>query len=625
MANREASHPNIFGISERRIETKRHVNDEGRFLDDISLAGQLQIAFLRSPYAHADFELTDHAAAASLEGVVAVVGADALDRICQPWGTSPQVAGMVNRIQHPLAKGRVCYQGQAIAAVVAENCAIAEDALELIGVDWSPLPSIADLAQALEPDAALAHRDLSSNLAHTQTFGQGDVAAAFAAATHIVEGQFSFGRVTPAAMETRGVIASFSAAEGTLQIYQSHTSPHLLQSLYSNLLKIPEKKIRVICPDIGGSFGLKIHLYPDEIATCAISVLLGKPIKFVADRIESLVSDIHAREHRITARLAVDADGRFLAFAVDDLFGIGPFSNYPLSSAHEGVGAMRLMGAPYDIAAYEGKLQIAFQNKAIAGQYRGVGHPIACAVTEAMVDRAANALDLTPEAIRRINYVPDDGYPFVNNVGMKLEALSHHACLEKILKMMNIGRLREEQAELRAKGCYRGIGLSAFVEVTAPGPAAYGNIGIPLTTQDNFSIRIEPDGSVRCLASVTDQGQGTNTAIAQIAAAALGVAYSDVSVLSGDSAMTAAGSGAWASRTTAIGGELALRAALDLRKNVLSVASALLQCSPSDLDMADGKIRKTGAEGPAIGLNELATSFISVRNCSRQVRNLPSL
>lgn len=593
--------PRLIGHPQRRPNIGRLLEGRGSFVDDIHLPGLLHIAFLRSPYAHAMIVRLDCNAAAAIAGVIRIVTAADLQDVCKGWATSPQFKGMVHRVQEALAGDQVYYQGQPVAAVVAEDRALAEDVLELIEVEWEELPAAAVLDVALQGDAELVHIDLASNLAFSAELGAGDVNDAFSRATTVVEETFRFGRVTGTPMETRGVVASYIPADRSLTVYQSHTTPHTLQSVYADFLGLDEHRVRVVCPNVGGSFGVKIHVYADEVATCAISRLLGRPVKFIADRIESFVSDIHAREHRIRARMALGPDGEILGYDAEDLFGIGPFSNYPMSSAHEGMGAVRMMMTPYRVPAFRGRLQVAFQNKTITGQYRGVGHPIACAVSEYMIEKAAREIDVPSEELRRRNYFRDEDYPCTFPTGIKLEELSHQKCLERLEAMMNLPALRAEQAELRKRGIFRGVGLAAFVELTAPGPAAYGNLGVPITTQDAIVLRVEPSGQIRCLVSVTDQGQGTDTVIGQVVADTLGVAMKDVLVLSGDSALSPYGGGAWASRGASVGGELALRAALALRRNVLDCAAPLLQVSAENLLIHDGVI--TPSIGSQIGMS----------------------
>jgi carbon-monoxide dehydrogenase large subunit len=341
------------------------------------------------------------------------------------------------------------------------------------------------------------------------------------------------------------------------------------------------------------------------MAVVALSLLLGRPVKFVADRLESFVSDIHAREHRVKARMAVSRSGEILAIEVDDLTGIGPFSTYPRSSAVEGNQVINLVGSWYRCPNYRARLRVAFQTKPPMSQYRAVGHPIACAVTEALVDRAAAMLDIDPAELRRRNLIADDAYPWTSPAGLRFERLSHQRCLARLLELMDYAGLRREQAALRAEGIHRGIGLASFVEITNPGPAFYGVGGAPISAQDGCTLRLDPGGSVACAISVTEQGQGTETMVAQIVAEVLGVALERVLVITGDTERTPYGGGTWASRGTGIGGEAALQAAKALRDNILALAGAILQATPASLDIRDGWIVDAGDGARRIGLDEL--------------------
>jgi carbon-monoxide dehydrogenase large subunit len=593
------------GSSQVRADVRPLLAGRGSYLDDIHVPGLLHVAFLRSPYAHAEVRGIRADAARDLLGVMRVVTADDLKGVCNSWGSSQTYPGTVERRQTALAHERVCYQGQPVVAIVAETRAVAEDALDLIEVDWHELPASTSLERSLDPSAPRVHPDLNTNLAYSGEIGNGVDNSVFEAAHRVVEESFTFHRVTGMPMETRGVVASYIPADDSLTVHHSHTAPHLLRSLYGMHLGLEEGRIRVICPNIGGSFGIKIHLYPDEIATSAISKLIGRPIKFIADRLESFVTDVHAREQRIRARVAINERGEFLAWDVETLLGIGPFTNHPASSIQEGDEAVRIAAAPYRVPAFKGRVRAAFQNKPITGQYRGVGHPLACAVTEFMVDKIAATLGITPEELRRRNYIPDDAYPVRHATGLDLDALSHQKCLDVLLEMMDLPALRREQAALREQGIYHGIGLCTFVERTATGAPTNAHLR-KATTQDGVVLHVDPSGHVRCAISVTEQGQGTHTIIAQIIADHLGVPFEHVSVVSGDSASTPYGSGIRASRGAAVGGEAALKAAQVLRDNVLACAASLLQAAPEQLYLRGGMIGRTDKAEPAISLRELA-------------------
>jgi carbon-monoxide dehydrogenase large subunit len=326
------------------------------------------------------------------------------------------------------------------------------------------------------------------------------------------------------------------------------------------------------------------------MAVVGLSIMLARPVKFVADRIESFVSDIHARDHRVRARMALDAKGEILAMDIEDVTAIGAFSTYPRTSVVEGNQVIRLIGAPYRFKSYRASLEVIFQNKVQTSQYRAVGHPIACAVTERLVDLAARRIGLDPFAMRARNLIADDAYPLTSPTGYKFEALSHQVCLKRLHAMMDYEALRSEQAALRARGIHRGIGIATFVEITNPGPAFYGVGGARISSQDGAIISLTPSGEVRCMISVTEQGQGTEAIISQIVADQLGLAQEHVRVITGDTEVTPHGGATWACRGAGIGGETALRAARALKANILEIAALVLQEQPAALDIADGEV-----------------------------------
>src|SRR6185295_16854277 len=296
----------------------------------------------------------------------------------------------------------------------------------------------------------------------------GGVDDVFARADVVVEDTFHFGRHTGVCLEGRAILADYNAGEHSLTVYHATQAPHMMQDIFSRHLNIPEANVRVITKDVGGSFGIKVHVYPDEMATAALSVMLRRPVKFVADRLESFTTDIHAREHKAKIRLACTRQGEILAFDLDDLTAIGPYSVYPRTSGIEGNQVVNLTGGPYRHKQYRARTRVVFTNKNVTCQYRAVGHPIAVALTEGIVDRAAAELGMDPAEFRRRNLVPDDAYPYTFPSGIKFEKLSHHKCLNKLLATMDYRTLRAEQAGLRKQGIHRGIGLAAMIEVTNP-------------------------------------------------------------------------------------------------------------------------------------------------------------
>jgi len=569
----------------------------------------LHAAFLRSPHAHARIAAIDTSAARAAPGVAAVMTGRELARHHSAWvGTLAHHPATRSAPQHALAVDRACWHGEPVAVVAAESRAAAEDAVDLIRVEWEPLPAIADPEAALAPGAPLIHPELGSNVAYERQVAAGDVAAAFATAHAVVEENFRFGRHTAVSLEPRGLVAAFAPAEPRLTLYHSGQSPHQLQALFARVLNLPEQQIRVVNRDVGGGFGLKLNVFGDEVATAVLAILLRRPVKFIADRLEAFASDIHAREHVTRARMGVDANGTITALEIDDIAAIGPYAAYPRSSVSESNMVLNLTGTQYRIANYHARARVVLQNKSLIAQLRGVGLPVAMAICERMVDKAAAALGQDPAEIRRRNLVPDDAYPCVSVTGARFDELSHHACLDKLLALMDYAALRREQAALRARGIHRGIGLATYVEGTGPGPATYGP-GAPISAQDGATLRLDPSGAVVCASGLAELGQGADTMLAQVVAGAVGVAPEMVRVITGDTDATPYGGGAWGSRGTATGGAAAWRSGRALRDNILAVAGVLLQSPPDALDIRGGAVVSAGSGEARLSLADLAATI----------------
>ncbi|HEU0058412.1 MAG TPA: xanthine dehydrogenase family protein molybdopterin-binding subunit [Hyphomicrobiaceae bacterium] len=600
--------PNSYiGKSVPRPNAAKLVEGRGQYVDDLLLPRLLHVAFVRSPHAHAKIGNLDASAALRLPGVRRLFTGSELAQHCEPWvAVLAHLKGMKSAPQLPLPLERATWVGEAVAAVVADSRAVAEDAAAKVAVAYEPLPAAVDMETALDPASVVIHPLLGDNLCFERLNETGKVEEAFAAAHRVVEATFHSGRHTGATLEPRSILADYNRASGKLTVYHSTQAPHMMQGVFAKHLRLAEGDVRVICTDVGGSYGIKVHVYPDEVAVAVIAKLMGRPIKFIADRLESFVSDIHARDHRIKARMAVDAQGHITAIDIDDLTGIGPYSVYPRTSAVEGNQVVNLVGGPYAFANFRAKTTVVFQNKTPTCQYRAVGHPIATAVTEGLVDLAAGALDLDPVEFRRRNLMKDDSYPRTSPAGMKFEGLSHEQSLDTLVGMMDYPALRAEQSRLRALGVHRGIGFASFIELTNPSPFMYGVGGARISAQDGCSVRVDPDGSVVAATGVTEQGQGTEAIIRQIVAEAVGVPIDWVRVLTGDTLTTPYGGGTWACRGAGIGGEAALQAGLAVKQAALRVAAAMLQGKPDALDMSDGQIVDAVSRQPRLPLAELA-------------------
>jgi carbon-monoxide dehydrogenase large subunit len=600
--------PNSYiGKTVPRPNLDRLMQGRGLYVSDMELPRMAHVVFLRSPHAHAKIASIDANAARQMPGVVAIVSGQELAAVITPWvGVLSHLKGLKSAPQHAIAIDRVCWQGEAVAAVVATSRALAEDAAEAVFVEYGELDAVTDMRTALDPQTPIIHSSLGDNLAFERTHNAGNVDQAFADSDEIVETEFIFGRHTGVTLEPRAVVADWNPAEARLTIYQGTQAPHMVQNIAALHLGLAEQQVRVVCKDVGGSFGIKVHIYADEMATYALSKLLRRPIKFVADRVESFNTDIHARDHRCKGRIGVKRDGSITAFEIDDLTGIGPYSMYPRTSAIEANQVVNLVGGPYVTGNYRARARVVFQNKNVMCQYRAVGHPIACSVTEGLVDLAAMRIGMDPVEIRRRNLIADDAYPCTSPSGLRFEQLSHHASLNKLLGMMDYQGLRAQQAALRENGIHRGIGIASFIEVTNPSAAFYGVGGAKISSQDGVAVRLDAQGSVICQTSITEQGQGSESLNAQIVGSVLGVSMERVRVILGDTDNTPYGGGTWASRGAGIGGEAALQATKVLRKNILDVAAAILQSTAAELDIANDAVVNASDRAPRIGLNELA-------------------
>jgi len=580
-----------IGAAVPRPNAKRLLHGRGKYVDDIRVPRVAHAVFYRSPHAHARILSIDTSEAEKSPGILRVITGVDVAQLCTPYvGVLAHIKGMQSAPQLPLAVDRARWQGEPVVGVIAETRAQAEDAAQLINVDWEPLPAVTDPESALDSGTQVIHPLLGSNLCFERSVDAGKVDDAFARAHRVVECTFSMARHTAVSLEPRSILAEYDPSEQQLTIWHSTQVPHQMQWVLARHFNIPEPRVRVVVPDVGGSFGLKIHTYGDELATVAAAILLCRPVKFVADRMESFVSDFHAREHRVKAKMAVSKDGDILAIEADDLYGIGPYSGHPRGAANEGIQVANLVGAPYRQRAYRGRSRAVFQNKAMYGQYRAVGHPIATIATEGLADKAARSLGLDPVEFRRRNYIPANAYPYTLPSGVMFERLSQHESLEKILAMMDYPALRDEQTRLRRQNIYRGIGLATFIENSNASSATYGPGGVSIASQDGCTVKLTATGGLTVASSSNEIGQGAYAAIAQIAATAVGTTLNKVKVIMGDTDATPYGGGNTGSRGTGIAGEAAFQAGKALRANVLGFVARLIESEASLLDIRDGNV-----------------------------------
>jgi carbon-monoxide dehydrogenase large subunit len=595
------------GSSPPRPDDPRILTGRGRYVDDLTLARMVHVAFVRSVHAHARLTALDLGAARRAPGVVAVLTGEDARRVCKPCrGILHHYQGMKTGAILPLAVERVRYVGEPVAAVAAETRAAAEDALARVRVGYTPLPAVLSAEDATAPGAPLIHPELGDNVIYDTRLAGGDAAAALGRAHRVWRRRFTTGRHTGVPIEPRGLLADYEPATRSLTVWMSTQVPHMMQAVLADLFDLPEHRVRVIAPDVGGSFGIKIHVYQDDLAAVALAITLGRPVKWVPARRESFLSDIHAREQTIDVEVGAAVDGTLTGMRAHITAAVGPYSAFPRSSVVEGGQVLRLLPGPYRLRDYEGALSVVAQNKVITSQYRAVGHPIAAAVTESLLDQIARDLGLDPAEIRRRNLIRPDELPWTSPTGNVYDSGSYQAALARLLEVARYDDLRAEQTRARAAGRHLGIGLACFLELTGPGAQFYGVGGAPISGQDGATLRLEPSGAVTALVGVTNQGQGTPTALAQIIADELALPLDAISVLSGDTAMTPYGGGTWASRGMPIGGSATLLAARALAAKIRAVAGTLLEAHPDDVELTDARAAVRGSPARALAYAELA-------------------
>ncbi len=589
------SQSGLVGQPIARPKARQLAAGRGRYLDDLRVAGLLHAAFLRSPHPHAQLVSLDSDASRQAPGVIAVFVAADLAPVLTPWtARMPTLTAHRSVEQTALVRDRSLWQGQPVALVVAETVAQAEDAVALLSAEWEPLPALASAAQAFAADAPVLHEALGNNVLFEHRI---DARREHPPAAVELRHQLRFPRHTGVSLEPRGLIADFDPAHNQLTVHASTQVPHQMRAMLAAHLSLEEHQVRVIVPDVGGGFGVKLHCYEDEMAVAAASRLLGRPVKYVVDRLEAFASDIHARAHRVDATIKVGADGALLGFEVDDQVEAGAVSVYPRTSALEALHAVAGIAAPYRAMSLQARVRVAFQNKPAIGSYRGVGQPIACAVTEMMIDSAARALGLDPVEIRRRNFRQLDRDGPLTPGGLDPGGeLSFQACTDQLLALMDYPTLRERQREARAKGRALGIGFASFIEQSAPNSRVYGGAGVPIAAGDGCSLRLESSGGLSCITSAQFQGQGLETGLAQLIADAFGVALESVRIVHGDTAVTPVGGGTWASRGLSVSGEATLVAVQQLKLRLAKAAAELLEASEADLEFRDGAVHVAGTD-----------------------------
>lgn len=597
----QAMRPQMMGARVSRVEDPRLLSGQARYLDDIMMPGMLDVAFVRSPHAAADIVGIDVEAARKLGGVVAVLTYD--DCPVWLWEKSAYKVG-----QPVLAHKKVCYVGQPVVAVVAENRYVAEDAAEAIRVEYRPYEPVLDMRQAIS-DAPRRVHDEAENVffhSHHQTKGFDE---AFNGASHHLKATFQTTRQTAVSLEARGTAAMIDPASGRLTVYASTQSPHRMREDISHLLEIPEHLVRVIVPEVGGGFGMKANCYPEDIVVARAAMVTKAPVKWVSDRMESLLSDVHARDDIHDVEVAFESDGHIVAIRDHLMADGGAYPAYPFSGAvGETSLAARVLTGPYDIAHLSTTIDCTYSNKTPLGAYRGVWGPIASFIQEGIVERVARALAMDPADVRRVNLLQAEQFPYRNAAGMIYDLGSYRESFEEALKLIDYDQFRQRQKTLREQGRYVGIGISSFVEPTAMASSEAGSVGY-----ESCTIRIEPSGKVTAALGLGPTGQGHETTMAQILADQLGVPFEDIVILHGDTDSAPYGGGTGGSRSGPIGGGAALVAGRQMRERLVKYAAHLLEAGEEDIELGDGKAWVAGVPDRAILIRTIAqTAYTDV-------------
>jgi len=597
----------LIGASVRRVEDARLLQGQGRFVADLTLSRVLHVAFLRSPHAHARLVSVDTRPARTLPGVAACITGDEIATHARPIRAESKMAGYHATEFPPLARGKVRFVGEAVVAVLAESRYVAEDALEAVDVRYAALPVVATPETAMAGDAPLVHEAAGSNVLLSRAFVRGDADAAMAGAAVVVGDRFRFHRHAGVTLENRACLADWNTGAGELTLWSSTQIPGLLREALAELLDLPVHRLRVVAPDVGGGFGVKSALYPEEVAVCALARLTGRPVKWVGDRREDLLTSTQAWDETIDAELAVDADGTIHALRARVVADVGAYSIHPWTASIEVVQVISFLPGPYRVPHYRGEAWGVATNKAPMGPYRGVGRPVSTFVTEALVDRAARRLGMDPVALRLRNLIRPDELPYRSPSGVVWDSGSFVESLERARDVVAYEHVRAAQRDPRRAGRYVGVGVACYVELTGVGSAIPASPGAAINTgTEGATVRVDPSGTVTASFGLACQGQGHETTLAQVVAAELGARLEDVRVVSGDTAAGPAGTGTYASRSAVIGGGAAILAARALREKALAIGAHLLEVSADDLTLADSRATVRGAPDRALSLREIA-------------------
>jgi len=593
----------------KRKEDPRLIQGISHYVDDLNLAGMHYAAFLRSPHAHANIRSVDLSKARHASGVVlALSGAD-IDGAIQPVPCAAQIPDMKPAARPVLARDRVRFVGEAVAVVVASDRYAARDALDLIEVDYEPLTPIVNPEKAIAKGAAPLHAGHKDNVAFKWELEGGDLKAAFKSADKVIRQRIVNQRLIPVPIETRGVIADYQPGEGQLTVWSATQIPHLLRTQIASMLNFPETLVRVVAPEVGGGFGSKLNVYPEEALVAYLAIQLGKPVKWSESRRENFQATIHGRDQIDDFEVAVKRDGTILGLRCRVIADLGAYYQLltPLIPTLTGL----MMTGCYKIPAARMEITGVFTNKMATDAYRGAGRPEATYLIERVMDLVAAELKKDPLEVRRKNFPEAKDFPYATPTGLIYDSGDYEKALDMAVKVADYKKLRQEQAKLRKEGRYMGIGVSTYVEICGMGPSS----AMPAGGWESATVRVEPTGRVSVMTGSSPHGQGQETTFAQMGADVLGIDPEQVQVVHGDTSIVPYGIGTFGSRATAVGGTAVYKSLQKVKEKLARIAAHIVGSDPERMVFADGKIsakespKKSVAFGQAVSAAYVAKTL----------------
>ncbi|HLH61001.1 MAG TPA: molybdopterin cofactor-binding domain-containing protein [Ktedonobacteraceae bacterium] len=599
----------MLGSPIKRREDPRLITGQATYVDDIKLPGMLHMAVLRSPYGHARIKSINTEAARNQPGVVAVYTAEDLKgavgdvAVAVPLGKMTEGMG----IRKPLAEGKVRFYGDPVAVVIAQDRYTARDARDLIEVDYEPLPAAIDVEKAMQPDAPLLYEEFGTNVAFSMHPSTEEIDKVFeqtkADGGVVVKTRMVNQRLAPVPIETRGVVVEYHKALKTLNVWSSSQIPHLLRNILAATVGLPQHQVRVIVPEVGGGFGCKLNVYPEEICAAYAAMKTGQPVKWIEDRSENLAATIHGRDQVDYVEVAATKEGKITGLKIHGISDLGAYSQLFTDVIMIAFGFPVSCGA-YDIPNIYLSGDIVFTNKVPTDAYRGAGRPEATYIAERAIDLVARELGKDPAEVRRLNFIKPDQFPYKSAAGAVYDTGNYEGALDKALQIADYQNLRAEQARRRAAGNGKlmGIGLSSYIEICGFGPKGTAPVGL----YESARMRVEQSGTVMVYTGSSPHGQGEETTFAQIVAEEYGIPVENVMIIHGDTDSTPEGRGTYGSRTTAVGGSAVYEAAQRLKEKMKQIAAHMLEASASDVTLEDGKFFVAGSPQKAVTFAEVA-------------------